>query len=83
MTDSNVLICYAGVDYQAAVSFFGASVGRTIEVLWSEASEENDLQVCLNQMIPQILTSREPQSSLTYYDTHGMLSNCGILSATL
>ncbi|KAL3137531.1 hypothetical protein ABBQ38_004815 [Trebouxia sp. C0009 RCD-2024] len=60
----------AGFDYQAAVSFFESSVGRTMRVLWSQASEDKHLQVCLNQMIPQILTSLEPHSSLTYYDTH-------------
>lgn len=53
---SSILISYrVGFDYQAAVSVFGSSVGRTMEVLWSQASEEIDLQVCLNQMISQIL----------------------------
>ena len=47
----------AGFDSQAAVSFLGPSVGQTMEVLWVEASEEKDLQVCLNQIVPQLLTS--------------------------
>ena len=38
-----------------------------MEVLWVdvEASEEKDLQVCLEQIITQLLLPHQPQSSLT------------------
>ena len=73
----------AGFDYQAAASFINSSEGQRIAASWFEASEESDLQDCLNNMIPLILTSQEPPSRLTYYDTHGMLLNRGITSAAL
>ena len=53
----------AGFDCQAALSFLGSSVGQTMEVLWVEASEEKDLQVCLNQIIHQLLTSISPKAA--------------------
>lgn len=57
----------AAFDYQAAVFVLGLSVGQTMEVLWVdvEASEEKDLQVCLKQIITQLLLPHQPQSSLT------------------
>ena len=55
----------ADFDYQAAVFFLGSSVGQTMEVLWVEASEEKDLQVCLKQINTQLLMPHQPQSSLT------------------
>ena len=63
---------------QAATTFLESIVGLEVQSQWAAASEEKDLQECLNQMIPQILTCHSLGGNRTHYDTHGTLLDCGI-----
>ncbi len=68
----------AGFDEQAATAFLESTVGLELQSQWAAASEEADLQECLNKMIPQILTCHSLDGNSTYHDTHGTLLDCGI-----
>ncbi len=68
----------AAFDEQAATTFLELTVGLVLQSQWAAGSEEEDLQECLNHMIPQILTCYSLGGNRTYHDTHGTLLDCGI-----